>query len=989
VTHGPRAVQSLSDPGPGRGLVRPRSDLDSSARKKPLGGEWLFRWLPQPPSDPQPPLLTPDIAEKIPVPASFVMPHLDRWLTQPHGSPVYTNLVYPFPVTPPHPPENNPVGEYQTTVEWKSAPYSAWLRFNGVEGAADVWWNGSYLGSTRGSRLPSEFDLTGKITGRDTLSLRVHQYSAVSYVEDQDCWWLPGIIRDVSLIERPPHRIDDVHVIADWDGRNGHISVEVSAIDGESFRPVDAVIRLEETGQLISPHTPTQVSGVNPWSAEDPQLYTLVISSPGGENSGETVRLRVGFRRVEIHDGVFLVNGSPITLKGVNRHEHHGLWGRYVPEEMVRHELALMKQHNINAIRTSHYPPDTLMLDLADELGFWVIDECDVETHGFVLIDWQDNPTGDSAYEAALVDRCQRMVHRDKNHPSIILWSLGNESGLGDGLKAMSEAIRAIDDTRPLHYEGDQDSTYVDVWSRMYASHAEIEAIGQHREPACDNEDLDARRRAMPMMQCEYAASLGTGPGGLSEYQELFYTYPRLMGGLIWEWLEHGILTEDNGQLITNYGGDFGEELHDGNFIIDGLVSVERTPRAQLRDLARVFAPFTFEHSGGVDHVTVTSRLDHTDSSLYSFAWELHQKDGLVATEEVSLSLGPRQQVTTAVPSSLRSKLQATRSVLKLVCRTAQSTPAVPKDWIVAFVDIPSPLLSSPPAMVTTGEPVASLKSLLELDPQTGGPVRIGSTSLDHWSIDLWRAPTDNDLGIAWNEREMPPAAMRWEKLGLDRLVTKRVSTEWNADDSQVIVRTLAVAAGVNSGVDCTFTWTLTDGAVKLDLHVRPVGYYPPEWTSHWARVGLSFHLHTGPETLVKWVGKGPHQAYPDTGQANHWGWFEHSVSDLQDRTVRPQESSRRGPIFRASLGDSLRFWSEDGVGLTARPWSSHLVAQTSHDHLLPDSETTHVVIDFACSGVGSASCGPGVLPAYQLPAQEVRGSITFDPLASADWGAS
>jgi beta-galactosidase len=275
-------------------------------------------------------------------------------------------------------------------------------------------------------------------------------------------------------------------------------------------------------------------------------LHTLRVRTPG-----ETVELAIGFRTVAIVDGVFTVNGAPVQLRGVNRHEHHPDFGRHVPRAVVEAELLLMKRSNINAIRTSHYPPDPSMLDLADRLGFWVIDEADVETHGFGPNDWRGNPTDDVAWEAALRDRAARMVERDRNHPSIVMWSLGNEAGVGRNLAAMAAEIRSRDATRPLHYEGDQSCADLDVWSQMYPSHATVELIGRGEEPLLDDPALDARRRAMPFVLCEYAHAMGTGPGGLTEYQRLFDTYPRLMGGFIWEWLEHGIHVERDGQRVT------------------------------------------------------------------------------------------------------------------------------------------------------------------------------------------------------------------------------------------------------------------------------------------------------------------------------------------------------------------------------------------------------------------------------------------------------
>ena len=975
--------QPLTSPGPGVGVLPARSHHHTSAQTLVLDGQWRFQWAARVADPTRAPHFAPDHHDTIPVPASFVMPHLDTVVSGPHGRPAYTNVNYPFPLDPPHPPDANPVGEYQTTVVWHGESESAVLRCDGIEGAADLWWNDTYLGSTRGSRLPSEFDLTGLITGSDTLAIRVYQFSAASYLEDQDCWWLPGIIRSVSVIERPQTRINDVHVTSGWVDGQATIRVDVDAYSDSAEGGAHVRITLSETGLVITPGEDTVVPGVTPWTAETPTLYTVTVEARdrSTDTVTETVTIRVGFRTVAIVDGVFLVNGQPITLRGVNRHEHHPLWGRHVPRDVVVHELALMKQHNVNAIRTAHYPPTTEFLDLADEWGFWVIDECDVETHGFGEVAWAGNPVADGAFSEALVDRARRMVHRDKNHPCIIMWSLGNEAGVGEGLRLMAEEIRSIDKTRPLHYEGDQECAWVDVWSRMYASHAEMDAIGRGVEPALDDPEADARRRAMPMVLCEYAHAMGTGPGGMSEYQTLFYTYPRLMGGFIWEWLEHGITTDQDGTTITHYGGDFGEVIHDGNFVLDGLVAADRTPRAQLADLGSVFSPFDLALSDDYRHLTVTNRLDFADSSGYQISWSLTTDGQSVLTGTIdSDSLPARSQATIALPDSLVDACDTGVWVLDITVTTLADSAGLLAGSVVSRLSVPSAAFMSQGSDGVEDTPATRIVDLLEIDPTTGAPTRFGDTAIHNWALDLWRAPTDNDLRMGWDESTLPPAAERWARMGLDRLVSRLVDIVWSDDNTTCTVTTRVGGAATNASVDCRFVWTARGDHLVLDLDVTPRGAWPTEWTSHWARVAVSFTLDTPGDTAVSWRGLGPGQAYPDTGQAAHWGWFSATVDSLQERTVKPQESSRRAGVLRARIGHLLDIGSPSGVGLTIRPWAPEVVAAASHDHRLPPSTTSHVAIDIACSGVGTAACGPGVLPQYRLPAQQIHGRIIFRP---------
>lgn len=969
-------VQPLESRVPGFNTLPPRAAMQTDAETLNLNGLWRFRWLARVTDRSSVPRFEEGHQELIPVPASFVMPHLDNFLKEPHGLPAYTNVNYPFAVDPPYPPDENGVGEYQRDVIWPAPPSRSVLRFDGIEGAADVWFNDVYLGSVRGSRLPSEFDLAGLLKGKNTLTLRVFTFSAASYLEDQDEWWLPGIIRDVSIIERPAVSIEDVAVKTDFIDGVASLRVDVKTNPPEAADSVRA--KLLETDTDIEPGKPVQIADALAWTAETPNLYTLQVSS-GASGDGETVELKIGFRTVEIKDSMLLVNGVPIQFRGVNRHEHHPLFGRAVPEETVREELALMKRSNVNAIRTSHYPPSSLLLRLADELGFWVVDECDLETHGFGNVGWVDNPTDDPEWEAAIVDRARRMVERDKNHPCIVMWSLGNEAGVGRNLGAMAKAMKGIDPSRPLHYEGDQDCEYVDVWSMMYAPVWQIEQIGRGEEEPLADAALEARRRKMPFVLCEYAHAMGTGPGGLTEYQAAFNKYDRLIGGFIWEWLEHGITTFEGETKKTNYGGDFGELVHDGNFVIDGLVSSDRKPRAGLIDLAAVYAPVTMSLAADGSKLTLISRLDHADTSHLSLHWSMTSNGKTVAGNSIDYEpLSPRETRVVSMPASALSALSENTGVLTVWLQTKSATWAVAADWMVSSTQLVSPkgALESDSKSNYTLATGAKLSELLEICALSGSPLRIDKTEVSNWALTLWRAPTDNDLRTAWREAEFPAAAERWKLMGLDRLVSRLVAIE-HISDTIVRVKTRVGAAATNAAVDCTFTWSLVAGGIELHLDVLPNQHWPA-WPSHWARVGVEFNLGLSSDRQVSWFGNGPGPAYPDTGQGAKLGWFSATIDELQERTVRPQESSRRSSVSSVNIADSIVATFDTAVGLTIRPWSPILVSKTTHDHLLPKTDSAHVVFDFACSGVGTAACGPGVLPEYQLPAQHVSGRVLF-----------
>jgi beta-galactosidase len=470
---------------------------------------------------------------------------------------------------------------------------------------------------------------------------------------------------------------------------------------------------------------------------------------------------------------------------------------------------------------------------------------------------------------------------------------------------------------------------------------------------------------------------MGTGPGGLTEYQEQFDKHPRLMGGFIWEWLEHGITTIENGITKTNYGGDFGEPLHDGNFVIDGLVSSTREPRAGLLDLAAVYTPVSLSLNDSGSELTMISRLDFSDTSHLSLNWKIESENKVVGSGVIAYQpVAARETRVVRLPDEVSALLQQNTGVLTVWLAHETESWAIPTGWVVASTQCVS-------ARGALQESVAansshSLSELLEICSETGRPIRIGKTAVSDWAISLWRAPTDNDLRTAWREAEFPAAAERWRLLGLDRLVSRLISVE-QVSDTQIEVKTRVGAAATNAAVDCTYTWSLKPTGLELGLDAVINEHWPETWPSHWARAGVEFTISTPSDSSVHWFGNGPSPAYPDTGQAARLGWFSSTIDGLQERTVKPQESSRRALVSSVQIADALKARFASPVGLTIRPWSPYQVAKTSHDHLLGDSSTAHIVFDFACSGVGTAACGPGVLPQYQLPAQNFSGQVLFE----------
>ncbi|NUT32272.1 MAG: DUF4981 domain-containing protein, partial [Hamadaea sp.] len=638
---------------PGTGGLAPRAHLVSDAPRLSLNGSWRFRLWPvaDAPADFAEPGFDDVSWAELPVPSHWPLHGDGRY-----GRPIYTNVRFPIPVDPPFVPDENPTGDHRLTFDLPDefaldAGGDAVLRFDGIESCGRIWLNGQELGVTFGSRLPVEFAVGHLLRPEgNVLAVRVHQWSSGTYVEDQDMWWLPGIFRDVTLIARPAGGLTDVRVSAGYDHTSGHGTLRIDVPGTPNARVTCAELGVDAAaGEEI--RRPAQ-----PWTAETPRLYRVEVAT-----ATERAVLQVGFRTVTVEGGTLRVNGRRILLRGVNRHEFDPDHGRVVNEELMRKDLRLMKQHNVNAVRTSHYPPHPRFLDLCDELGLWVIDECDLETHGFEENGWRRNPTADPAWREALVDRAQRMVARDRNHPSIILWSLGNEAGEGENLGHMADAIRELDPSRPLHYEGDWSCRYTDVYSRMYAHQDEVDLIGQRTEKPLgggdrgggrpDDAPWDERRRTLPFILCEYGHAMGNGPGGILEYQQLFEKYDRCQGGFIWEWIDHGIRTRrSDGKEFYAYGGDFGEELHDGNFVCDGLVFPDRTPSPGLLEYKKVIEPIRIgEGPGGT--VRVANRHDFADLAGIRLRWS-YQVQGIVlaAGELTCPALAPGAEADLPLP---------------------------------------------------------------------------------------------------------------------------------------------------------------------------------------------------------------------------------------------------------------------------------------------------------------------------------------------------
>jgi beta-galactosidase len=985
----------VEDRSPGEGRARPRAAFTSSAPRLSLNGPWRFRLA----------------AGRADLTAGFEAPGFDdrHWDTlgvpscwqlagladQPrYGAPAYTNIAYPFPVDPPRVPDENPTGEYRR--EFMLAP--GWpvpgtvLRFDGVDSCFAAWLNGRFLGHGKGSRLPTEFDVSAALRpGRNVLAVRVHQWSAGSYLEDQDMWWLSGIFRPVQLLARPAGGVRDFFVRADYDPATGEGTLRVET-DGPARLSVPA---LGITG--ADPAGPHVIPGVVPWSDERPWLYAGELTT-----DAERIGVRIGFRRVRVEDGLITLNGTPVRFRGVNRHEWDPRTGRTLSRETMLADVLAMKRHNINAVRTSHYPPDPCFLDLCDEYGLLVIDECDLETHGFALAGWRGNPSDDPAWRQACLDRAERMVERDKNHPCVVMWSLGNEAGTGANLAAMAAWIRERDPGRLIHYQGDcQNCGYTDVYSVMYPGYEELAAIGHRQEPRTADPALDAHRRGLPFIMCEYAHAMGNGPGGLADYEELIEAHPRIQGGFVWEWIDLGIARRTAAapgrpaREYFAYGGDFGEPLHDGNFVIDGLVFPDRTPSPGLAEYKKVIEPVRIRLDAAARTITVSNRHHCRDTGYLRWRWLL-EDDGVPAAEG-----------GIAVPETAAGQESTTAWPQELIA--AAGTPAAGERWLtvtaVLGADEPwagagheiawaqarlgdSPA-AAPPA--GAGAPAGAVASGTAgtsgargacgagrqvtvagavFDGDTGLLLRLGGLPVGGPRLDLWRAPTDNDL----RSRAGTPAAVTWRNLGLDRLRHKVLGIR--RTPAGLAVSTRVAPAGSDVAMLADYEWEPDPAAparLLLTVRARPAG----TWPCPLPRLGVAMTIPDG-LGAVSWFGLGPGEAYRDSAAAARVGRYESTVDALQAPYVRPQENGNRHQVRWAALtaedGRCLVITGMPWFDLSARRWSSQALDAAGHGCDLEPDGVIHVNADIAHQGIGSSSCGPDLPSRHEL----IPAPVTF-----------
>ena len=706
-----------------------------------------------------------------------------------------------------------------------------------------------------------------------------------------------------------------------------------------------------------------------------------------------------------------LVNGRQLIFRGMNRHETHPVRGRMFDEDHARADLIKMKRAGVNAIRTSHYPPHPRTLDLADELGLWVILECDLETHGFVFGGWRGNPSDDPAWQPAYLDRIERTVERDKNHPSVIIWSLGNESGTGANLAAMAHWVHRRDPERPVHYEGDYTGSYTDLYSRMYPNFLETEAICTSEGPISYlNSPGDALRvRSKPFLLCEYGHAMGNGPGGLDLYDDLVERFPRLHGGFIWEWRDHGLLTRTpDGTEFFGYGGDFGEVVHDGNFVMDGMVLPDGTPTPSLAEFSAVNAPLTFRLDGRSLVIKNRRHSAATDDLRFVLVVE-DEGESRPETILTVPALAAGQEGTVPLPDELATAPGPRETWLTVRAELAVGTGWAEAGHVVAREQFdltrhvptvhtwPTPPTTSPTEKMITIGPA-------EIDARTGRLRRLYDLELDGPRLELWRAPTDNDRSGTRGSFELaapeetagegapgPSSEQRWRERGLDRLVHRVRGVRHDHD--QLLVEVRVAAANGDLFVDVTYRWHADHDGLRLRVEVIPSS----RWDCTWPRVGVRFDLPAELRT-ARWFGTGPLESYPDTERAARVGRFESLIDDLDVRYSRPQETGHRARLRTLEIADADRVRlrlvtvptaSGHRPGFTLSRYTPQQRDLARHPHELGPSDGVFLFIDDAVHGVGSRACGIDVLPQHALWPSARSFAIRFLEPAGSPYPAS
>ena len=914
----------------------------------------------------------------------------------------YTNIRYPFPFDPPYVPQDIPCGAYVHNFEYSrdEKASKAFLNFEGVDSCFYVWINGSYIGYSQVSHMTSEFDVTDVLQdGTNTVAVLVMKWCDGSYLEDQDKFRMSGIFRDVYILKRPKQAISDYHIKTRIEDMLAKVEIEM-----KFYSPLNVKISIEDRngavvalGSIAEEGTAVlEIASPELWNTENPYLYKLIL-----ETENEVIVDHIALRKIEIKDQVIYLNGQKIKFRGVNRHDSDPVTGFTISLEQLTTDLTLMKQHNFNAIRSSHYPNEPFFYEMCDKYGFMVIDEADIEAHGPFMIyrkedtdynrfkRWNEMIADDPAWEEAIVDRVKLMVERDKNRFCIVMWSMGNESAYGCNFEKALEWTKNFDPDRITQYESaryrNYDETYdysnLDVYSRMYPALSEIQ------------EYLD-KDGSKPFLLVEYCHSMGNGPGDFEDYFQMIQDNDKMCGGFVWEWCDHAIAhgTAENGKTIYAYGGDHGEEIHDGNFCMDGLVYPDRTVHTGLLEYKNVYRParvISYNKESG--ELVLHNYMDFDDLKDYvKISYELTQ-DGLV------ISKGKLPEVS-AVPHSegkINLKINVPESgkcYLKFIYHLKKELPLLDEDHILGFDEIE---VSKDGAKCKLAEKwlqktaVDSELQVNENDTQIHIKGRefaytidkrtalftemkfAGREYLNHpMELNIWRAPTDNDMYIK----------SEWKKAHYDKAYTRAYTTEVVQGKHGVKITSHAsvVAETVQKILDVTITWKIeAAGKIDADIAVTKDDEFP-DLPRFGVRMFLDKKL-----SAARYFGMGPQESYCDKHQAASHGLYHANVDDLHEDYIRPQENGSHYDCEYVELNNSrygIVASAEKAFSFNASYYTQEELEKKTHNYELIESDSVVFCVDYALNGIGSNSCGPVVLEQYRFDDVLFRFQFTLIP---------
>ncbi len=985
---------------------------NKSGRTRLLNGDWKFHYAKNPLSTPIDfYALTFDDSDW----DTVSVPH--HWQLNNYGKPHYTNVAYPFQVDPPFVPSENPTGRYlrhfHVPTEW--ANQQVLLRFEGVDNSFHLWVNGQEVGFSKGSRLPAEFDITSYLTeGQNSLAVQVYQWSDSTYLEDQDMWWLSGIFRDVYLIARPSSTIRDFYVqsILDKDYKDGLLTIQLEFNEKDLGRLENRKVTyalLDDKQQVVQEtkgtitelneqsRIETRIKQPKQWTAETPALYFLLLSVlDEQDNVLEVLTQKIGFRTVELKEGLLKVNGKAIMFKGVNRHDNHPDLGRAVSLEDMEKDIQLMKQANINAVRTAHYPNDPRFYSLCDEYGLYVMNEADLETHGFELVGDVSFLSDDPTWEEAYVDRMERMVERDKNHPSIVLWSLGNESGTGCNHQAMANWLAEKDPALLIHHEGATkkmfeanqhscDSPISAVNSTMYTDIPLLEKLGS------------AEGHEKPHLLCEYGHAMGNGPGSLKDYWELFNQYDRLQGGFIWEWADHGLRQfTESGEEFYAYGGDFGDQPNDFNFVIDGIVQPDRTPSPAYYELKKVMEPIKVRVSDFEKGLfSLSNRYDFQNLNHLTLSWSLRMGETILESGKIPINgIQAKSSKRIKIPfASFDEPFQHSEDVwLDLHFILAKSTDWADKGYELAFEQFKrqQPLVKGKRTRNLTKKMILSSKEtdselMVEgkdfelifdkVNGQLNSFTYLNQSLLEQGPLlNFWRAMTNNDHR----------SEVMWKQNGVQWIQKRTQSFKWaylkNPNEIRVTIKQRFGPPMLAWGIEVVTIYQVNQsGKISIQVKGIPHKNYPRTLP----RIGFELILPKEFES-VKWNGRGPGESYADTKEAARFGVFTSPIEDLSFNYIYPQENGNRTDTnwlaIKNKQGSGLMVSGSQPFNFSARHYTQTNLDEAEHTYDLKETEEVYLYIDKEQQGIGSASCGPDVLPEYELIAEPFVFDVILTP---------